>query len=99
GIPGIAACGLTPKARPEQIANENQHARRLKKDADRDDEIPDVPAAPRLVGIDSARHTENARNMHEIEGQMESDDEKPEVQSAERLVIHSSGHLREPIVE
>ena len=37
--------------------------------------------------------------MHEVEGQMEADDEKPEMQLAERLVVHSSGHLREPVVE
>src|SRR5258708_10619351 len=98
-IPGIASGKLTPKVRPKQVANEHHHARRLKEHANCHDEIPDVPAASRLVGVDSARHPENAGNVHEIEGQMEPYDEKPKVQSAERLVVHSSRHLREPIIE
>ena len=44
---------------PQQVADENQNAGRLKEHADGHDEIPDVPAAARLVGIDSARHPEN----------------------------------------
>jgi hypothetical protein len=79
-IPGIAPGHLAAEVRPQQVADKNQHARRLKEHADGHDEIPDVPAAPRLVGIDSARHPENAGNVHEIERQMESDEEKPEVQ-------------------
>ena len=62
------------------LPSENQHARGLKQYADRDNQIPDVPAAPRLVGVDSARHPENAGNVHEVERQMESDEEKPEMQ-------------------
>src|SRR5580692_1246150 len=98
-VPRIAPGNLAPPVRPKQVANEHQHARRLKEYAYRHDEIPDVPAATRFVGVDSARHPENAGNMHEIKCQMESDEEETEVQFAERLAIHFSGHLREPIVE
>src|SRR5271154_425534 len=98
-IPGIAPGQRTAEIRPQQVRNKKQHARGLKGYADSDNEIPDVPAAPRLVGIDSTRHPEHAGNVHEIEGQMESDEEQPEMQLAEALVVHSAGHLREPIVK
>src|SRR6267143_194698 len=84
---------------PEKVGNENQNACRLKEHADRHDEIKGVPTAPRLVGVDSARHSEKAGNVHEIERQMESDEEEPEMEFTERLVVHLSGHLRKPIIE
>src|ERR1700692_3996050 len=87
------------KVRPEQVGNENQNARGLEEDADSYDQIQGVPTAPRLVGINAARHSEKAGNMHEIDGQMEADDEEPEVQFAESLVVHFPGHLRKPIIE
>src|ERR1700722_4521627 len=98
-IPWIAAGDLAAEIRPKQVADEHQYTRGLKEHADGDDEIPDIPAAPRLVGIDGARHSKNAGNVHEVERQMESNDEEPEVQFAERLAVHSSGHLRKPIIE
>src|ERR1700722_10338044 len=84
-VPRIAPGKPAPPVRPKQVADEHQHARRLKEYAYGHDEIPDVPASSRLVSIDSAGHPENAGNMHEIEGQMESDDEKPEMKFAECL--------------
>ncbi len=77
-----------PEIRPDQVADEHQHAGRLKEHADRHDQIPGVPPAPGLVGVDAARHAENPGNVHEIERQMEADDEQPEVQLAERLAVH-----------
>src|SRR6266481_6165720 len=65
----------------------------------RRERIQGVPAPARLVGIDSARHSEQAGNVHEIERQMESDEEEPEMEFTERLVVHLSGHLRKPIIE
>src|SRR5580698_1444669 len=98
-IPGIAPGDFTAEVRPQQVADKNQDARGLKEHTDRHNEIPTVPAAPRLVGVDPARHPENAGNVHKIERQMESDSEEPEMQLAEPLVVHSSGHLGVPIVE
>src|SRR3981081_315443 len=75
-IPGIASGNCTPQVRPQQVANENKHTRGLKKHSYGYNEIPNIPATPRLVGINSARHPKNAGNMHEIESQMESNDEE-----------------------
>src|SRR5258708_36581472 len=77
-IPGIAPGKLTPKVRPKQVANENHHARRLKEHANCNDEIPDVPAAARLVGINPRGPPGNTGSVHEIEGAVETVTEKPE---------------------
>src|SRR5580658_635543 len=81
-IPGIASRKLAAEVRPNQIARENQYARGLKEHAYGHDDVPDLPAATRFVGINAARHSQNAGNMHKIERQMKSDDEQPAVQLA-----------------
>src|ERR1700722_11404120 len=81
-IPGIASRKPAAEVRPNQIARENQYACGLKEHAYSHNDVPDLPAATRLVGINAARHSENPRNMHEIERQMKSDDEQPAVQLA-----------------
>src|SRR5207245_10163096 len=97
--PGNASRNRDMEIRPKKVHNEEQKARRLEEHPDRHDEIQGVPTPPRLVGIDSARHSEKTGNVHEIKGQMKSDEEEPEVQFTERLVVHLSGHLRKPIIE
>src|SRR5215472_7515701 len=37
--------------------------------------------------------------MHEVKGEVEAYDEQPEVQLAERFVVHTSAHLRKPVVK
>ncbi len=37
--------------------------------------------------------------MHEIERQMKADKKQPEMQLPQCLVVHSSGHLREPVIK
>ena len=98
-VPRIVPGGLTSQVRPHQIGGENQDPSSLKGDADGDDQIPDVPAAARLIRIDPARHSQNARNVHEVERQMKANKKQPEVQLAERFVIHLAGHFGEPVVE
>ena len=74
-------------------------AENLKDDAAADDQVPHSPAAVELIRINPARHPENARDVHEIEREMETDQEKPKVPLAQRLVHHAAGHLGKPIVE
>src|SRR5208283_166664 len=81
------------------IPDEHQRGNGLKENADGDNQIPDIPAATGLVGVNPARHAENSRHVHEVERQMEADDEQPELKLAEFLVVHSAGHFREPIIE
>src|ERR1700738_3596187 len=85
GIPGIASRRFAAEVRPKQVGNENHNGGGLEEHANGHDEIQGVPAAPGLVGIDSARHSEKAGNVHEIEGEVESDEEEPEVEFTERL--------------
>ena len=58
-----------------------------------------APAAVGLVGVDAARHAQQAGDVHEVEGEMEADEEEPEVPLAELLRHHAAGHLRVPVVE
>ena len=66
----------------------------------RDDQVP-ASSQPRLglVGVDAARHSQQAGNVHEVEGEMEADEEQPEVPLAQLLAQHAAGDLRVPVVE
>src|SRR5580704_19306602 len=59
-VPRIDPGDCTAEVRPQQVADKNQDPRGLKEHTDCHDEIPNVPAAPRLIGIDPARHPQNA---------------------------------------
>src|SRR5262249_36423863 len=76
-----------------------QYAGGLKDHPDGRQEIPHVPTAPWLVGIDSAGHAEYSGNMHRVKREVEPDDEKREVQPTQRLAVHLSRHLGKPIIK
>ena len=96
---GSLPADFTPEERPQQVADENQDARCLKEYTDGYDEIPDVPAATRFVGIDSAGHAQNARNC------MKSNVRWNPIRNSQKCIRPSAslyilpGHLGEPIVE
>src|ERR1700683_1440161 len=69
-VPGIVPGQLALPKRPEKIDDERKHSCGLKECADGDDEVPDFPSAARLVGVNPARHSQDARNVHEIKSQM-----------------------------
>ena len=98
-VPGIGPRDSALEIRPQQIENEAADRDSLKNNAAAYDQVPDSPAAVDLIGINPARHSENARDVHEIEREMEADQEKPKVPLAQRLVQHAAGHLGKPIVE
>ena len=58
---GSFPAGLPRKYDQIRLTDEDQDSRGLKDDADRDDQIPDVPTAARLIGIDPARHAQQSR--------------------------------------
>src|ERR1700733_5899440 len=99
GVPGIVCRDCAAVVRPEQVCKEDQDSRGLEESSDRNNKVPCVPTTARFVGVDSPRHAQKPRDMHEVEGQVEADKEKPEIQFAEGLVIHLSRHLREPVVK
>ena len=61
---------------------------RLKDDADRHNEIPDIPAAAGLIGVDSSRHAQQPGDVHEIECQVKADQEQPEVPACPRVSLN-----------
>src|SRR5277367_369085 len=67
-VPRIVSCGLTFEKRPEQISDEHGGAGDLKKHADCTDQVPDVPPEAGFVGVYPPRHSQQTKDMHEIEG-------------------------------
>src|SRR6267378_6353593 len=56
GVPWVAARGSSLEIRPQQIGDKNHDAQCLEEDANGNDEIPHIPAAAGLIGVDSSRH-------------------------------------------
>src|SRR5215471_5324027 len=98
-IPRIVARQAALKVRPHQIKDEAQYSGGLEERPNADNQVPTLPTSPRLVGVDSARHSEKSRDVHEIEGEMKPDHKKPEVPLAQFFVQHPAGHFWKPIVE
>ena len=96
---GSFPAGLPLKYDLHQIHHEAQYGRRLEDDADGHDQIPGVPTAARLVGIDPSRHPQNSRNVHEVESEVEADEEKPEVPACPASRPASFPSSWEPVIE
>src|SRR5271155_3186537 len=58
GIPGIASGGLATVVRPDQVPQEDQDPGGLEEDSDGYNEVPCVPTAARLIGVDSSWHAQ-----------------------------------------
>src|SRR5665213_2140309 len=98
-VPGIGSGEPSFAIRPQKIKNEAANGYDLKDDAAAHNQVPDPPAAVRLIGVDPPRHPEKARYVHEIERKMEPDHKKPKMPLAQRLIQHAAGHFWKPIVE
>src|ERR1700722_4366964 len=98
-VPWIIAGLFSLEIRNDEICNEHKNCDCLNERADRNDEIQSVPTAPRFVGVDPARHPENARNMHHVKCEMKSDEEQPEMPFAETLTQHAASHFWIPIIK
>src|ERR1700758_478441 len=79
GIPWIASSGFAQEIGPEQVSQEDQNSCSLEENAYGHNEVPRVPTSPRFIGVNPSRHSQQAWNMHEVEGEMETDDEKQEM--------------------
>ncbi len=82
-----------------EVRHKQQNGDRLNERADADEQVQSIPTAARLVGVDSARHAQEAGNVHEVECQMEADQEQPEMPFAEGFIQHSSSHFWVPVIE
>src|SRR6516164_10007944 len=98
-IPRVIARAAALKVRPHEITDETQYRGALEERPNGDNQVQTVPTSPRLVGVDSAWHSEKSRDVHEIEGEAKADQKEPEVPLAEFFVQHPAGHLWKPIVE
>src|SRR5215469_11180562 len=74
-VPRIVSTRLTPEVRRNEVVGENENCHALKHSSNGDDQIPCLPASSGFVGVNSAGHSEQPRNMHEIECQVKSDEE------------------------
>src|SRR5579871_2269758 len=81
------------------VVEKDDHAQRDRVRADRAYEIPEVPAHAGGIGVDPARHSVDAQDVLEREGDVHSEEEEPEVDLSQGFVEHAAGDLRVPVVE
>ena len=95
-----ASQGLSPAGAPSDmtyhIAYEYQHSGSEHKRARRGDEIEPVPAHAIAIGVDAARHAQQAGDMHREEAEIEADEHGPEIPLSQTLIHHFAGEFREP---
>src|SRR5262250_407501 len=85
-IPRVVVRAPSLKVRPHQIPDKTQYSRGLEERPKGHNQVQTFPTSPRLVGVDSAWHSQNSGNVHEIEGEVEPDEEEPEVPLAQFFV-------------
>src|SRR5260370_28561061 len=73
GVPWVAARRSSLEVRPQQIGDKNHDTQCLKKDANRHNEIPHIPATAWLIGVNSSRHAQESGDGHKVKRQVESD--------------------------
>src|SRR5665213_3072710 len=98
-IPGIIARHLSLVIGVDQVVDEDHGGDGLNDRPNTDDQVPNLPSAARLVGIDAARHTQQTRDVHEVERHVKADDHQPEVPLTQALAHHAARRLRVPVVE
>src|SRR5579871_4083546 len=72
-IPRITSGRFAAEIRPEQVCQEDQNSGSLEENSDGHNEVPGVPTSARLIGVDPPWHTQQPRDMHEVEGEVEAD--------------------------
>ena len=98
-VPRIIARPFPLEVRNNEICDENKHSDCLNESANTDDQVERVPPAAWLVGVDTARHPQQSRNVHQIKCHVKPDQKKPEMEFAKCLVQHPPRHLRVPVVD
>src|SRR3974390_327038 len=78
-VPRIVACLRSFEIRIDHVADKDENGDRLDRGTDAGPQVPDFPASTRFVCVDTARHAEQAGDMHEIEGEVEANNEEPEM--------------------
>src|ERR1700734_1067833 len=73
GIPGIASGGFATVIRPEQVSDEDQNPGSLEENSDGHNEVPSVPTAAGLIGVDPSRHAQQSGDVHKVEGEVKPD--------------------------
>src|SRR6185312_153554 len=96
---GIIAGDRTFEVRTNHVVDKNKNSRGLENHSNRRNQVPDSPAATGLVGIDAARHAEQAGHMHEVKREVKADQKNPEMPAAELFAQHAARHLRKPVIE
>ncbi len=71
----------------------------MKERSERTDEVKSFPATPGVVRVNAPGHTEQARQVHRVEGHVEADGEKPEMPESQLAVEQPTGGLRIPVVK
>src|SRR5580698_7040511 len=71
GVPGIGAGLFALEVGRDHVPDEDEGGDRLEDGAAGDNLVQQSPATVGFVGVDTARHAEDAGDVHEVEGEME----------------------------
>src|SRR5206468_11805704 len=85
GIPGIVSSRSPFAQRQKNVYYKNERADDLECNADRANEVPNSPTASGFVRVDATRHSQDAGDVHRVEGHVEPDEEQPEVPFTQAL--------------
>src|SRR5262249_4605714 len=94
-IAGLSAFPI----RNDEVCYEHQNCDSLDECSDRNDQVQGVPTAAWFVGIDAARHTEQARDVHDVKRHVKAEHEEPEMEFAQAFAHHSSGDFRVSVIK
>src|SRR5208337_4906326 len=82
-----------------QVRDKHEYGYALDERADGNDPVEGFPPWTGLVGVDTARHSENPGKVHHVECHVKPEQEKPEMELTQRFVEHCSCDFRIPIIK
>src|SRR3954447_12830056 len=88
GDPRVVDRPRAGAGRPEDVEREDEDAEAHDPRADRRGEVVALPDAALVVGVDAARHPQQAEHVHREEGDVHPDEDQPEADLAEALAQH-----------
>ena len=99
GIPWIIACFFAPDVGVDEIKYEEENAGSLDGYADGRDEVHCIPTSTILIGVDTAGHSEETKEMLWQECHVEANGKEGEVPETEFVVRHLAKGFRIPVVD
>src|SRR5215813_3947208 len=98
-VPRVFARRLSFPVRPNEVDDKAHDSRRLRDHSHRGGQVIDLPATALVIGVNAARHAEDAGEVLRVECKVESDGEQPEMPEPQPPVEHPSDRLWVPVID